>query len=54
MKYKVMVRKYGYAEIEADSEKEALKKTDNMWDGEFGWAERDWEDAEIVEEIPSI
>ena len=50
MKYKVMVRKYGYAEIEADSEKEALKKTDNMWDGEFDWAERDWEDAEIVED----
>ena len=26
MKYKVMVRKYGYATIEADSEKRSLKK----------------------------
>lgn len=52
MKYRVMVRKYGYADIEAANEKEARKKTDNMWDGEFDWAERDWQDAEIVDRLP--
>lgn len=55
-KYRVMVVKYGYATIDAENEKEACKKTNNMWDGEFDWAERDWEDSEIVEnydeEIP--
>ena len=49
-KYRVQVVKYGYADIDADSAEEARRKTDNMWDGEFDWAERDWRDAEIVEE----
>lgn len=44
-----MVKKYGYATIDADTEEEARKKTDNMWDGEFDWATRHWNDAEIVE-----
>lgn len=48
-KYRVMVKKYGYATIDADTEEEARKKTDNMWDGEFDWATRHWNDAEIVE-----
>ena len=49
-KYRVQVVKYGYAYIDADSAEEARRKTDNMWDGEFDWVERDWRDAEIVDE----
>lgn len=49
MKYRVIVRKYGYAEIEAANVEETLKKTDNMWDGEFDQVDRSWEDAEIVD-----
>lgn len=49
-KYRVMVVKYGYATVESKNEEEARKKTDNMWDGEFDWAERDWQDSQIVEE----
>lgn len=48
--YEVCVPKYGYAEVKAHSEEEALRKTDEMWDDEFDWAERDWRDAEIVNE----
>lgn len=47
--YRVMVKKYGYATIKADSEEGARKKSANMWDGEFDWATRDWNDSEIVE-----
>ena len=52
MKYRVMVKKYGYAEVEAANEEEARKKTDNMWDGEFDWSERDWHDSKIVDQLP--
>lgn len=52
MKYRVMVKKYGFATVEADTEEEAMKKADEMWDGEFDWAERDWKDSEIVEDEP--
>ena len=48
-KFRVMVRKYGYATIDADTEEEARKRTGDMWDGEFNWATRDWNDSEIVE-----
>lgn len=49
--YRVMVVKYGYADIVACDEEEAKKKTNNMWDGEFDWAERDWRNAKIVEQL---
>lgn len=49
MKHRVMVKKYGYATIEGDTEEEIRKKTGEMWDGEFDWAERDWQESEIVE-----
>lgn len=49
-KYHVMVKKYGYSTIRANSENEAKKKTENMWDGEFDWSERNFGDAEIIEE----
>lgn len=50
MKYRVMVIKYGYATVEADTEEDARKKTNEMREGEFDWTERDSEDSEIVED----
>lgn len=50
MIYHMMVKKYGYADVEADSEEEAKKRTENMWDAEFDWAERTADDAEVVED----
>ena len=50
MMYRVMVTAYGYADIEADSEEEALAVVDDMGDSDFDW---DYgfssEDAKIVE-----
>ena len=47
--YRVMVVKYGYADIKADNETDALDWADNMYDDEFQWT--DAGDAEIVEVI---
>lgn len=45
-KYTVRASKSGYAEIEADSEEEALE---NAWCADYNW-ESDVYDMEIVEE----
>ena len=52
MMYRVMVVSYGYADIEANNEAEALKTVDSMDDGDFIW-DNNWssKDAEIVEEL---
>lgn len=47
---RVMVVKYGYATVSGTSEQEILMKTDQMCDCEFDWSERNWKDAEIVED----
>ena len=47
--YRVMVIKYGYADIEADNEVDAMDIADNMYDDEFQWS--DAGEAEIVEVI---
>lgn len=49
MKYRVMVIKYGYAVVEAESESEALESVNNMDNGCFDWS--DFDDGQIVEEI---
>ena len=49
MKYRVMVIKYGYAVVEAESESEALECINNMDDRNFDWSEFD--DGQVVEEI---
>lgn len=46
--YKVMVKKYGFADIKAKTEDAARRKTDKMDDDEFSWAERDWKESEVV------
>lgn len=52
MKYRVMVTAYGYADIEADSEEEALDMVDDMDTSDFNW-DNDFSsfDAEIVDRV---
>lgn len=52
MKYRVMVTAYGYADIEADSEEEALDTVDDMDTSDFNW-DNDFSslDAEIVDRV---
>ena len=47
--YRVMVIKYGFADIEAESETEALDLVDDMDDEDFDWS--DFDDGQVVEEI---
>lgn len=47
-KMRVMVIKYGYAVVEADTESEAIKLTNNMDDRDFDWSEFD--DAQVVDD----
>lgn len=48
MKKRVMVVKYGYAVVEAEIDAEAVKKAENMSDGEFDWS--DFDDAQVVDD----
>ena len=47
--YRVMVVKYGYADIGAESEAEALELVDDMSDKDFDWT--DFGDEQVIEEI---
>ena len=47
-KMRVMVVKYGYAVIEAETENEAIEKAENMSDGEFDWSDHD--DTQVVDD----
>lgn len=47
-KMRVMVIKYGYALIEADSDEEAVKKTEKMKDSDFDWTAFD--EAQAVDD----
>ena len=49
MKYRVMVVKYGFAIVEADSESEALDLINDMRDKDFDWS--DFDDGQVVEEV---
>lgn len=50
MIYRIVVTKYGYANVEADSAEEAIMIAENkMTDGEFDWSY--FNDAEIMEEF---
>lgn len=40
-KMRVMVVKYGYAVVEAETENEAIEKAEKMSDGEFDWSDPD-------------
>lgn len=47
--YRVMVVKYGFAEVEAENENEALELIDDMQDKDFDWS--DFDDGQVVEEV---
>lgn len=47
--FRVMVVKYGFADIEAETEKEAESMIGNMKDSEFDWS--DFDDGQVVEEV---
>ena len=47
-KMRIMVVKYGYAVLEADTESEAIELINDMDDGDFDWS--DFDDAQIVDD----
>lgn len=47
-KMRVMVTKYGYAVVEAETEEEALHKVSAMDDSEFDWSDSD--DGQVVDD----
>lgn len=47
-KMRVMVIKYGYTVVEAETKENAIKLTKNMGDSEFDWS--DFDDAQVVDD----
>ena len=47
-KMRVMVTKYGYAVVEAETEETALQKVSTMDDSEFDWSDPD--DGQVVDD----
>lgn len=47
-KMRVMVVKYGYAVVEAETESEALKAARSMQDSDFDWS--DFDDEQVVDD----
>lgn len=47
-KMRVMVVKYGYAVVEADTESKAIELANNMNDGDFDWS--DFDDAQVIDD----
>ena len=55
MFYRIMVAKYGYANVEAETEDAALHQVDEMTDEDFDWStDYSHDDAQVVEELDSI
>lgn len=48
-KMRVMVKKYGYAVVEAESKEEAVHKVSKMDDSEFDWS--DPVDGQVLEDV---
>lgn len=50
MIYRIVVTKYGYANVEADSADEAIMIAENkMTDVDFDWS--DFDEGQVVEEV---
>lgn len=47
-KMRVMVVKYGYAVVNAETESEAIEKANNMSDSDFDWS--DFDDTQVVDD----
>lgn len=48
-KYRVMVVKYGYTEVEAETEEDAVEQVNVYDDQYFDWS--DFDDAQVVDEL---
>lgn len=48
MKKRIMVVKYGYVVVEAETDAEAVEKAENMSDSEFDWS--DFDDTQVVDD----
>lgn len=48
VKKRLMVVKYGYVVVEAETDAEAVEKAENMSDSEFDWS--DFDDAQVVDD----
>lgn len=46
---RVMVKRYGFAEIPSASDEEALEKVKSMGSSELDWGSMDADDAEVVD-----
>lgn len=46
---RVMVKRYGFAQIPSNSDKEALEKVKLMGRGDFDWGDVDTDDAEVID-----
>lgn len=47
--FRVMVIKYGFAEIEAKCEGDAIELAEKMNDEDFDWS--DFDEAQVIEEV---
>ena len=47
-KMRVMVVKYGYAVVEAETETEAIELANDMKDSDFDWS--DFDDAQVADD----
>ena len=47
-KMRIMVIKYGYAVVEAETESEAIELTHDMEDSDFDWS--DFDEAQVIDD----
>lgn len=47
--FRVMVVKYGFTEIEAECEEDAIEVAEDMSDKDFDWS--DFDEAQVIEEL---
>jgi len=46
---RVMVKRYGFADVPSESDAQALEKVKDMGHSDFDWGDVDTDDAEIVD-----
>lgn len=46
---RVMVKRYGFAQIPANSDAKALEEVKSMSHGDFDWGDVDTDDAEVID-----
>ena len=48
-KFRVMVIKYGFVDVEAETENDAIEAAENMSDHDFDWS--DFDEAQVIGEV---